>query len=247
MKKILIFTLFIANLATASEIDSFQFMSEEFPPYNYSSNGIATGSSVETFQLLLKELKSTKSIKDLTFWPWARSYGLISTSPNHLLFVVTRTEAREKNFKWVGPISNSSNVLIGKKDFKFSQNSKELFYNYRYCVVRDDAGGQILKEKFQIPTKSIFETSEPNICVQLIKNNRADLFAYDLNVTKWILKKHNEDFEQFESKLVLSESEHYIAFSRQTSDELISKIQSALDKVKKSKDFKSIKEKYFKK
>lgn len=247
--KYILFFFVISNLtfANENEIDSFQFMSEEFPPYNYQENNQPKGSSVETFQLLLKKLKAKKNISTLTFWPWARSYTALQTKPNQLLFVVTKTKARENLFKWVGPISLSANVLIGKKFFEVKTKPISHLMNYRYCVVREDAGGQLLKDNYKIPSNMIYEASDPATCIYLLKNNRADLFAYDENVTHWLMKKNHENLKEFESKMIISESQHYIAFSKETSDITIKKFQDALDAVKKETEYLKIKEKYFKK
>jgi len=247
MKYFLILLLIANNNVFASEIDNFQFMTEEFPPYNYQENNQPKGSSVETFKLLLIKLKAKKNISTLTFWPWARSYTSLQSKPNHLLFAVTKTKNRENLFKWVGPISKSSNVLIGKKYLQIKTNPISHLSNYRYCVVREDAGGQLLKEKFQIPTNMIYEASDPATCIHLLKNNRADLFAYDENVTQWLMIKNHENPKDFNSKMIISESEHYIAFSKETSDELIKKFQDALNAVKKDPEYRKIKQKYFKK
>jgi ABC-type amino acid transport substrate-binding protein len=239
--------MFFINNCFASEIDNFQFMSEEFPPYNYIEDNQPKGSSVETFNLLLKKLKAKKNISSLTFWPWARSYTALQSKTNHLLFVVTKTKARENLFKWVGPISKSSNVLIGKKFFEIKTNPKSHLANYRYCVVREDAGGQLLKQNYQIPSNMIYEATDPLTCIHLIKNNRADLIAYDENVTHWLMKKNRESIGDYSSKMIISESEHYIAFSKDTSDQIIKKFQDAIDEIKKEKEFQLIKQKYFKK
>ncbi len=241
------FILFlIFNNSFAADIDDFQFMSEEFPPYNYIENNQPKGSAVETFELLLKKLKAKKNISYLTFWPWARSYTALQTKPNQLLFVMTKTKARENLFKWVGPISKSTNVLIGKKYFEIKSKPISHLANYRYCVVREDAGGQLLKQNYQIPSNMIYEATDPLTCIHLVKNNRADLIAYDENVTHWLMKKNHEKLEDFSSKMVISEGEHYIAFSKDTSEDLIKKFQLALDAVKKESEFQQIKLKYFK-
>ena len=248
MKKIILYPLIVFSmLAHSQTIDQFKFMSEDFPPYNYRVDGKPTGSSVEVFQLMLNHLKSKKTLNDITFYPWARSYSILLNEPNSMLFVVTRTETREKLFKWVGPISKASNVIIGKKEVVFNPNSKVELERSNYCIVKNDAAGQLLKEKLGISDSKLFEVSEPKVCLQMLSADRVHFFAYDLNVAKFLMKELKEDLNKYESKFSLSEGEHYFAFHKGTSDNLINELQKTLNQIKKSKDFELIKKKYFEK
>lgn len=207
-------------------------MSEEFPPYNFEKNGRLQGISIDLMALCLDMLGSRQTRQDIRMLPWARSYKLLLEEKNTVLFAITRTEQREGLFKWVGPISSSRNVLLARKDSQISLTSPDDIRKYRTGAIRDDAGEQLLKNQFGLDRDEIELTSSALSSLRQLKTGRIDLFAYDENVSRWILSQEGFNPEEFESIYTLSEGFHYFGFNIETDDELINRFQRALEELK---------------
>lgn len=79
----------------------YTIMTENLAPYNYLENGKLKGIGTDVVRGLVKRLNIDAEIEVL---PWARAYKKLQLYDNHILFSMSRSEAREKLFKWVGPI-----------------------------------------------------------------------------------------------------------------------------------------------
>lgn len=77
---------------------------EDYPPFNFAKDGgkTITGSSTDVMNEVLKRtgIKAT-----IALLPWERAYKEARWMTKILgIYSTTRTEAREKLFKWVGPL-----------------------------------------------------------------------------------------------------------------------------------------------
>ena len=240
----LLIYLFAALLpAQAQTINDLSLMSEDFPPYNFVANGELTGSSVDLMVRILQELHSTLTRSDIQILPWARSYLLLQKQPNAVLFATTRTENREKLFKWVGPISTARNVIIGKKSRHFLIHGPNDLAGFQIGVVENDAGQQLL-DQLGMPKdhEDVADSGELN--VRKLINDRFDLIAYDENVVRWILKNEGQNPEDYETVYLLGEGQHYFAFNKGVPDEVIKAFQKTLDELKRTGTFQKILDQY---
>lgn len=237
--------LVFASFCRADSVNDLILMSEEFPPYNFIEKGEPKGTSIDVMVLILQRLGSRQTRKDIHILPWARSYSMLQEKKNFVLFAMTRTSKREHLFKWSGPISSAKNVLIAKKINKISIHSPDDLKKYTVGAVRDDAGGQlalaagVLKKNLDIAVNG-------KQCIRKLAYDRFDLLAYDENVSKWLMKQEEVDPADYETVYVLNEGAHYFGFNKDTSDELIQKIQDALDQIKKDGEYQNIMDRYLK-
>ncbi len=238
-----------ADLKKASiEKINLSLMSEEFPPYNFTVNNQFQGISADVLSYIIQNNSNEITFSKIEILPWARSYRLVQENPNTVLFAVTKTKEREKLFKWAGPISSAKNVLIGLKSKKIKIKSNEDILKYRIGIVRDDAASQLVFKKFQLDYNSknivIGTSSVPNI--KMLFSGRVDLFAYDENVAKWLMKSEKLPINEVEVVDILAEGEHYFAFNKETPDEVVQKFQKSIDELRKSKELFKIQNKYSK-
>ncbi len=240
MKYFISFFLFLGiNSIIAQDFSSLKIMSEEFPPYNYSLNGEASGFSSEVLNLILKrENSSIKNFK-ISFLPWAESYKRLNEEKYSMLYVVTKNKFREKLFKWVGPISKAKNGLIS-----FNGKKVEDLKNKFVCSVFEDAGGQMFLEKYPQFKNQLIVVQFPDQCIYMLNANRVDFFAYDLNVFNFLAKKIQLDETQFSMVENFQDAYHFFAFHKSTDDKLIQKWQKQLEEIKKSPEYIQIQKKY---
>ena len=106
----------LAFLALASaQAGALTLTTEDYPPFNFSTDGgkTMTGSASDVMNEVLKRtgIKATMSL-----YPWERAYKAAQDDKDTCVFSATRTEAREKLFKWVGPLASDSWTLYAKPD-----------------------------------------------------------------------------------------------------------------------------------
>ena len=224
----------VVSVATSS-VDDLTLITEEYPPFNFSEDGVRYGISTDMLVEMLGASGSLRSHKDIGSLPWARAYRIAQNSENILLYSITRTKKREKLFKWVGPILQSEIVLMGKKDKKIKLASVlELNQkNLRIGVVLDDIGHQLLKGQ-GIATKHLYPSNKGIYLAQMLTKDRVDLIAYDKMVALWNLKSLGFKPNDYEPVLTLKKADYYYALSLDVSDELVNQLQSELDRFKKN-------------
>ncbi len=243
---ILIFCFSIPACTYSQSVGDINFITENYPPFNFVENGKLQGISVELLVLMLNKLKAKQTLADIHLKPWARGYNALLKNPNTSLFSTVRTEERENLFKWVGPIKATSISLIAKKNRNIKINSEKDISNYKIGVIRDDVGEQLLL-KSGIASKNLDRIGGINVITQSIKKldkSRFDAWAYDETVALWTIKKFGFDPADYEVVYTLQKGELYYAFHKDTSDLLIEKLQNALDELKKEGVHQKIVDKY---
>lgn len=220
---------FCCTVSFSANIDDFKLMSEEYPPYNMTKNGKATGISVDMLKLMLEKIDSKLTIDDVKFLPWARSYNIVQKEKNTILFVMARTEQRENLFKWVGPVGGSKIALIAKKDKKIKINSIDDIKKYKIGSVKDDVAELALKEIGISNTDSISGIKAIEKSIQKLDSGRIDLFAYMFELNSWNFKGFNP--ENYENVYTVKQNDFYYAFNKDTDEKIIDEMQNILDQL----------------
>lgn len=232
LKLILLFFVSMTFLF-GNAIDNLTLFTEEYPPYNYLNKDTnkLEGIYVEVVDYILKDNNSKLSAKDIQLVPWARAYRTTLTDKNTAIFAITYTEERSPLFKWVGPVTDTSQVLIAKKSKKIKINNLEDINKHSVVVVRDDVAEQLLVSS-GVDKKKIQEAQFPILCARMLGGDRVDLWAYAEGTARYILKKEYGGFGDYEIVYVLNKGELYIGFNKDTPDEVIEMFQKSLDKLK---------------
>lgn len=217
---------------------TFKIMTEEYPPFNYSQDGKVTGLSTDIIIELAKKIGHPEDIEML---PWARAYGLIQQKDGLILYSMTRTEAREDMFKWVGPVAPNSWVFFAKKGSGITLGSLEDAKKVgKIGTYKDDAAESFLKEEGFTNLDSVV-ADEQN--VPKLMAGRINLWV--VGELQGIYKaKAKGVSDQLEKVLDVKDTQLYIAFSKNTPDEEIAKWQAALDAMKADGSYDALVKKY---
>ena len=207
------------------------YMTEEYPPFNYTEDGQLRGIAVDILERVFAQLDSTLTRQRIKVFPWARGYHLVQSQPNTALFVMARTSERESLFKWVGPIATNRVVLISRKDREIVVGSEEDLRALKLGVIRDDVGQHLLL-KAGIEPEQLDVAADAAVNIKKLDGGRIDAWAYGEPVAKWFLKRSGLDPANYETVFILQETYPHYAFHRDTSDELIRQFQAALDRLK---------------
>jgi len=234
------------NVTALFAADKINIMTEVYPPYNMEVNGELKGISVEILDAMLDHMKLDQNSSDVVLTNWSRAYSLALKKKNYMVFSTTRTEQREKLFKWVGPIIQTKIGLIAKKSKHIRLADLSDLNNYRIGTVLKDVGELLIIEA-GIDKKNIHSISGKNVIelsFKKLNNDRIDLFSYDFYVANYQAKEKGFNLDDYENIYTLKEAELYFAFNKSTSDETIATWQSALDAIKKNGLYKKFVEKY---
>ncbi|USD31319.1 MULTISPECIES: substrate-binding periplasmic protein [Vibrio] len=227
-------SLFVFSLPIgAVELDELVFLTEEYPPYNFTQDGEAKGISIDLLIAAAQSQGVEINKEEIKVQPWARAYRTALIKPNAVLFATTRTRLREHLFQWVGPLSTTRIVVMAKKSRNISIENAMDFAQYRIGVIRDDVGEQLMLE-LGVPRDSMQENSVAETLAKQLAKGRIDLWAYEENVAKWWLKKIGQDTDDYEPVFVLSEGELYYAFNLAVDEKLTEKLQRGIDQMKKT-------------
>ena len=218
-------------------------LTEEFPPYNYTEGGLPKGISTEVLQLVLKDAGFDVPASSFQFMPWARAYNEVLKRPNTLLYSITRTPERENLFKWVGPIAPNRNVLLARRDRGISIKVFSDALHFKTGAIRDDAGEQLLLAKgYPKERLDIAINAQSNLLK--LESGRIDLFAYPETVFTWVALQSGKKPDDYQTVFVLHDGFVYFAVNKATPDEVVSRLQRSLDRLKEAGTVQAIIERY---
>ncbi|WP_249604847.1 transporter substrate-binding domain-containing protein [Chromobacterium sp. IRSSSOUMB001] len=89
-----------------------RLLTEDYPPFNIAlEEGKIGGLSTD----ILRELFQRAGIPySMELLPWLRAYAIAQQESNSCVYSTSRTQSRESQFKWVGPlVSNSWSLFAG--------------------------------------------------------------------------------------------------------------------------------------
>ena len=219
----------MTGVAKADPLGDLTFITENYAPYNYAKDGEVQGTTIDLLLRIFEQAGTSRDLDDIEVMNWARGYQLAQDTENTVLFSTTRTKTREDMFKWVGPISPTRIVIIGKKDSGISVSGIEDLNRYRIGAVRADIG-ELLILNGGVREENVDRTNSSSITAKMLIADRIDLWAYEESVARFNLREQGADPEDYEVLLELEKSHLYFAIQKDTDDALIARLQAALDK-----------------
>ena len=235
LRKLILLTLLIGYSTASFALDSLQYFTEEYPPYNFTKNGEVTGIAVDLLRKASKEVDAEVSMKAIKLYPWARDYRIVLNTPDTVLFSTGRTQQREKLFKWAGPIGDTRIVVLAKKSNNIVINTAEDLANYSIGVVLDDIGEQLVLEAGASQNRIEYANTAVPLA-RMLYHDRIQLWSYEEKVALWSTEKAGIDPNAFEVVYVLQTVSLYYAFNPNIDDNLVQRLQKGIDLIKVKKE-----------
>jgi polar amino acid transport system substrate-binding protein len=208
--------ILLAGCAGTNNAPSLQLVTENYPPITFTKDGKLTGFATEIVQEILKRLNLPDNIKMMA---WDDAYNLALKEKNVVLFSTTRTEQREALFKWVGPIGSYHDVLYAKKSSGLVISNLEDAKKVGKIGVVD---GWFSKEFLTgLDFKNLESTKLPVDNAKKLVEGKVDLCAFTDMTAPEILKEAGYSMDQVVPAYVIKTYEFYIAFSKDTSDDIV--------------------------
>jgi polar amino acid transport system substrate-binding protein len=215
------------------------FYTEVYPPANFVEGEELKGITVDTLKAIWHELKQPEQYINIV--PWARGYRNTLDQTNSALFTMSRTPPREHLFKWVGPIFNSTHVLISKKSHKFKFSKLSETFKHKVAAVRGDIS-EISLNQVGFPEHNMAKVSELKLAYKMMETGRVDMIVVTIHGFHHLARQLNFDITEYENVWQVNKYANYIAFNIETPDSLITKYQETLNKL--SREHLLIKQKY---
>ncbi|MNQ67417.1 MULTISPECIES: ABC transporter substrate-binding protein [unclassified Pseudomonas] len=239
MLRRLLFVLASASLLLATAVQAAEktnpdlvLLTENFPPYNMAKNGKnfaqdenINGIAVDIVREICKRANVTYSLT-LRF-PWERIYKLALEKPGYGVFVMARLPDREKLFKWVGPLGPDDWIMLAKADSKIVLESLEQARKYKIGAYKGDAIAQTLSKQGMAPIVVLRDQDNAKKLV----NGQIDLWATGDPAGRYLARQ--EGVTGLKTVLRFNSAELYLALNKDVPDEVVARLQAALDELRK--------------
>lgn len=229
----IVLALFCLLLSTPCLGQEIRVVTEEWKPYNYSSQGEVKGICTEIVKLSIKNAGFKIAGGKINIYPWARSYRIALSNENVLIYTILRNSRREKLFQWIGPLIRPEKFYFFKKrardDVKVTSLSDAK--KYQIGILRASIHEDFLLSK-GFSKSTIQPVADHKLNLHKLLNERIDLIIDTLSSIKIRTKKMGLPLEQFERSLFLFKNDFYMAFSNKTDKAVVNRLKSAFTELK---------------
>ncbi|EPL09549.1 ABC transporter substrate-binding protein [Pseudomonas sp. RTS1] len=228
-------SMFMAATAHAEQPSdaSLVLLTENFPPYNMAKNGknFAKDENIEGIAVdIMRETFQRAGISyNLTLrFPWARIYKLALEKPGYGVFVMARLPDREALFKWVGPIGPDDWVMLAKADSKIQLESLEQARRYKIGAYKGDAIAESLDKQGLKPMVALRDQDN----AQKLMEGQIDLWATGDPAGRYLARQVGVN--GLKTVLRFNSAQLYLALNKDVPDEVVARLQAALDELRNS-------------
>lgn len=229
LNKLSIYACFLVlAFAPPSFAQKLLIYTDDWAPYNFKNNDEIVGISTE----IIKEAMAIAGVDyEIIMRPWARSYKTVTRTPNTALFTIHRSDKRESLFKWAGPIVKSNIYLYklqSRADIEIRQFSD--LRGFYIGALNSGAVHQHLLSK-GLNESNLHAQSHADNLLNLLFAERVDLIPGDELDLQYQLKNNKHHYDDLKKAFFLYDSRYYIAFNKEVPNNLIDKVQEALNQL----------------
>lgn len=221
-----------ASRAADTSDTSLVLLTENFPPYNMAKNGknFAQGDNINGIAVdIVREMFKRAGINySLTLrFPWERIYKLALEQPGYGVFVMARLPDREPLFKWVGPIGPDDWIMLAKADSKITLENLEQARQYKIGAYKGDAIAETLVKQGLAPLVVLRDQDN----AKKLLNGQIDLWATGDPAGRYLARQ--EGITGLKTVLRFNSAQLYMALNKDVPDEIVTRLQAALDQLRK--------------
>lgn len=214
-------------------------VTESYPPITFLREGRPAGFVTEMVRAIADELDYDDAVH-LT--SWKNAYNLARLHPDVVLFSAERTPAREKLFHWVGPVGRNAAILYGRAGSGLSLDVLDDARAVRAIATTTDwFTEQYLEER---GFDNLVGSPDPADGVRRLIGGAVDLAIFtDITVPE-IVARAGHLMDELQPLLVVSQTDFYIALSRDTEPARVDQWREALARLKADGRFQAIYRRY---
>ncbi|ASY57355.1 transporter substrate-binding domain-containing protein [Sinorhizobium sp. CCBAU 05631] len=212
---------FSIGLSAAAHAETIHFVTEEYPPYNFSTPNGASGASVDQIALIMKAVELPYEIEVL---PWARAFALAESEPFHCVFTTGHDAERDKKFRWIEPLLVDQMIMVRHRHSAIELRTLDEAKQFIVGTQREDFSASYLKEHgFQ----RIDYASSLDSTLRKLIAGRVDLMM----TSEKTFETMRAEGKPVEAALVLEGKQYGIACHIDTPDEIVSRMQVELNRL----------------
>jgi len=223
--------------AQALAAERLYIFTENYPPYNESATGQGFAHNEEDITGICSEMvKAMLSRVDYDYVmkmrAWSYAYDWVQGRENHGLFCTARTDEREDQFQWVGPLAPIRWTLFAAPGSDITLDSLDDAKPYRIAGYKGDVmSDYLISQGFDVVMSVSGEMNPRRLSL-----GEADLWVTD-GLVGPLVAKEKHDITGLEPVLVFRETPMYLAMSKETDPEVVTSLQRALDEAREAGEF----------
>ena len=214
-----------------SDYSALRFITVDEAPANYTDeSGELTGYVTEIVNQLQRQLESNL---ELEIMPEARAIRTLETTPNVIMFSLSRTSEREDKYHWLSHVITKRWIFFSRFDSSFKVTSiSDVIDSKTVGVIRGDIRERWLQER---KTRGLVSILNYDNAIEMLLRERIDFLFYESFGVYMMLKKLGYSNDLVRSQLVATESDVYIVMSKSEGSEAIAnELQKQLETLKNS-------------
>ncbi|MEG3638201.1 transporter substrate-binding domain-containing protein [Magnetococcus sp. PR-3] len=206
-------------------------LTANMPPMIYVEGGEVTGLGVEIVREITRRMGVALPI---TLQAWRQSYQTTLKQPGHVLLPPSRTEAREKLFKWVGPVIPEQLFLFSLEGRGVKARTVEQAKALKVGAVQGYASYRHLE---RLGFKSLVDFPTPDKGLQALFAGEIDLWINSNITIAHTAQLAGLDPGRLQAVVAVKDLPAYLAFHKHTSNQTIEQWQQTLDAMKEDGTF----------
>lgn len=213
--------------------EDLRLLTSEEPPTNYTLDGQVTGLTTDIVREMERRLAISLPIE---VRPWARSYQEALSKPNIAIFTIRNTPEREKlGFEFVGPVTTRQTIVFKRVDTGRRINSIADIKTQGLTVgvMRGDWRAAYLKDQ----GVEVEENSTHDLTIKQLMGNRFPLFVLSDLELGMVMSTAGVPIDRVSPAVVVMETKGYIAFSKGTSPETVTRWKLVFAEIQKDPIF----------
>jgi hypothetical protein len=242
---IILFIVFIhIGLCMAYDLNkkpsTIRILTTEEPPTNYTYKGKFTGTTTDIVEEIMRYLNLKVNIE---VKPWARSYKIAKEEPDIVIFTAGRTQERiDHGFYFIGPVITRKHVLWSKKESSINitciNDIKTM--NLNIGAMRGDWRTKFFKDQ----GIKVQEVANHALNIKKLLKGRFHLWVSSDIEAPPLLSKLGYDMKEIKISYIFKEASSYIMISRDTSKDIVKKLQNAYTDIQKTDFFENLSKKW---
>lgn len=226
----LAFTLLPLLAGTAQAENVVQILTQNYPPFSMSANGkkFEREEGIEGIdkEVVVELFKRAEIPYQMTLrFPWSRLQEMAEKHPDFAVYSLSRSAEREPRFKWVGPLSEIQLVLLKMPGNPITLNSLDDARKYSIGSVAGTSVSEYLTTR-NFDVKTVLSAAPAKL-----QAGEFDLWATTNPAGDYEASKAGVG--KLEVAYAISRTQLYLALNKEMPDEVVQKLQSTLDQMRK--------------
>lgn len=163
---------------------------------------------------------------------WARALRQARNEAGIALAGLAKTPDREEQFKWVGPLGTLRLDLWARTSNHIRLSTIQDSKKHTICVVRASAPENILVSQYNFTERDLVRVRSENIQLKMLEAGRVAIAVLPAMGVEKAFARLGLNPGEYEMVWSLAEQDLYLALNKETDDDLMERLQNALDQLK---------------